>query len=144
MPQAACVVLTVLAVVCGHAAQAQTMPAAYLGVWAAADASCDLAEALPADAPEGEFPLLVVTPEGYAGHEATCRLAAIGPARATRQPADALSLTCEGEGMTWSVTETWSGLLMRRQTGGWDLRQARLSKDGATYKRCAIAAAQWR
>lgn len=61
------------------AAMAQQIPADDIGVWAADGAACDLTRAVPAGAPEGEFPFLIVTREGYASHEATCRLATSAP-----------------------------------------------------------------
>ena len=123
------------------AAMAQQMPADDIGVWAADGAACDLTRAVPAGAPEGEFPFLVVTREGYASHEATCRLAASAPLEAQRQAPRRLTFTCEGESITWTTHERWDTKTTARQAGGWTLQQSHLLKDGRRFTKCTIDAA---
>ncbi|ABS67502.1 hypothetical protein Xaut_2259 [Xanthobacter versatilis] len=119
------------------AAQAQQMPAEFIGVWAAKDGSCEL----PPEGVDREFPFLVVTREGYDGHESSCRLTSVGPvAPSARRASRALSFSCSGEGETWAVTERWSGEAVTRRIGGWDLRQAFLTREGYTFRRCGLTA----
>ncbi|MFG1359170.1 hypothetical protein [Xanthobacter pseudotagetidis] len=75
MKIAAVAALAIFLAASGLSAQAQQMPAELVGVWAPDGVSCDL----PDDDVDGEFPYLIVATNGYAGHEATCRLASAGP-----------------------------------------------------------------
>ncbi|MFG1294004.1 hypothetical protein [Xanthobacter versatilis] len=121
----------------GLAAQAQQMPAEFIGVWAAKDGSCEL----PPEGVDREFPFLIVTREGYDGHESNCRLTSAGPvAPSARRAGRVLSFACSGEGETWAVTERWSGEAVTRRIGGWDLRQAFLTREGYTFRRCGLTA----
>lgn len=121
----------------GLAAQAQQMPAEFIGVWASKNGSCELSP----EGADGEFPFLVVTREGYDGHESSCRLTSVGPvASSARRAGRALSFACSGEGETWAVTERWSGEAVTRRIGGWDLRQAFLTREGYTFRRCGLTA----
>lgn len=135
MRTAALAVLSLVMAAGGLSAQAQQMPAEYIGVWAHERGSCDLAVA---DA-HGEFPFLVVTRDGYGSHESDCRLTALGrTVSAAREVTRPLAFTCSGEGETWAVTEQWTLQFAQRRLGGWDMRQAQLIRKGGVFRRCGI------
>ncbi|MFG1359325.1 hypothetical protein [Xanthobacter pseudotagetidis] len=138
MKIAAVAALAIFLATSGLSAQAQQMPAELVGVWASDGVSCDL----PDDDVDGEFPYLIVATNGYAGHEATCRLASAGPPiRQGSRTGYRLKFRCEGEGMDWRASEVWTVMSVRRRHGGWMLTQQRLIREGASYRRCGLGAA---
>lgn len=137
MRTATLVSLALIMAASGSSAQAPRMPAEFVGVWAHQGASCDL----PVGPSEGEFPFLVVTPDGYGEHEGTCRLRTASPASPSGDGTiRTMTFTCEGEGMTWPVAERWSSETARAQLGEWDLSQPLLIRDGQVFRRCGLLA----
>jgi hypothetical protein len=105
MKIAAIAALAIFLAANGLATQAQQMPAKLVGVCAPDGVSCDL----PDDDVDGEFHHLIVATNGYAEHEATCRLASAGPPiRQGSRTAFRLKFRCEGEGMNWRASGVWT------------------------------------
>lgn len=115
--------------------QGEPMPAEFIGVWASKNGSCEL----PPEGADGEFPFLVVTREGYEGHESNCRLTSVGRARQTEGAmVRLLTFACEGEGESWQAKEEWAAPTVVRRTGAMIFHEMRLARDGVPYRRCAL------
>ncbi|MFG1433024.1 hypothetical protein V5F44_18560 [Xanthobacter sp. V2C-8] len=116
----------------------EPMPIELQGVWAReAPGACQM----PALDAVAEFPVLIVTPAGYAAHEAACTLTQARRASSSDAGSWLLTFSCRGEGETWPTSEHWS--LQRRVTplSGWRISVARLIRDGEAFTPCPLHAA---
>ncbi|MER2606972.1 MAG: hypothetical protein ABTQ29_14145 [Siculibacillus sp.] len=118
-------------------ATAAEMPRKYVGVWGAFGCAIDKLD--------GEFPFLVVSAKGIAGHEAACDFKS---ATAGGGGADEIVLGCAGEGETWEARQSWKIVQKKTSVMGWTIvePQLKITRDGEAtiYRKCAFEAARTR
>ena len=117
-------------------ASAAEMSIKYQGVWSSSD--CDLPKKEP-----GEFPYLIVTIEGYHGHEEYCSLEKV---KNVSPNSDSLVFLCSVEGDQEVRSEDWSLEETRTELWGWRLSEMNLWRKplgndvGERYRKCALSA----
>jgi hypothetical protein len=128
-----------LVTVIGSTVLAADIPPKYRGVWSTV--TCDL----PKSAEEfGEYPYVVIAPDGYSSHETSCTIMSVSKAASINS--DVLTFSCSSEGERLTTKEIWS-LTEKRW---FNVSQTFLERKGGdifnagTFKKCGLTGTRQR